>query len=75
MKPWCITALTVAHKKLPPISKADILKNFKNEKLIVSDSSVEVAPWLKSHGDAIYLLMTSGNFDGLDLNELGGELV
>ena len=66
---------TVSHKKLPPISKSDISENFKNEKMWVSNSSNEVVPWLKSHGSAIYLLMTSGNFDGLDLNTLGSELV
>lgn len=66
---------TVAHKKLPAISKADILENFANQNLVVSNESTEVAPWLKTRGNAIFLLMTSGNFDGLDLNALGKELV
>ncbi len=66
---------TVAHKKLPAIEKEDIVTNFANSKLVVSNDSAEVVTWLKSQGDAIFLLMTSGNFDGLDLNALGKELV
>lgn len=65
---------TVEHKKLPKISKADITKNFGNEQLTVSNESEEVVNWLKSHGEATFLIMTSGNFDGLNLNELGAEL-
>ena len=66
---------TVAHKKLPAISKADIHNNFANQSLVVTNESAEVTLWLKTQGNAIFLLMTSGNFDGLDLNALGKELV
>ncbi len=66
---------TVAHKKLPAISKEDISRNFANNKLAISNDSAEVVAWLKQKGNAIYLIMTSGNFNGLDLNQLGKELV
>lgn len=66
---------TVAHKKLPALTKADIQSKFGNNQLHVSNSSSEVVGWLKQQGDAVYLLMTSGNFDGQDLNALGQELL
>lgn len=66
----------VAHKKLPPLSIQEVMQHFDNKTLTVSNDAQEVANWLKTKkGKTVYLLMTSGNFDGIDLAELGNDLV
>lgn len=65
----------VAHKKLPSLSKEDVHRHFGNDKISVSNRSDEVEEWLKSKGDGVFLIMTSGNFDGIDLNSLANEIV
>ena len=65
----------VAHKKLPELSVTDVHKHFGNERIHVNTVSQDVAAWLNSQGHAVYLLMTSGNFDGIDLDQLANELV
>lgn len=72
---------TVAHKKLDPISQNDILTNFSDQKLEVSNDSLEVKSWLKNlaqqykNQPVVFLIMTSGNFDGINLNEFAQELI
>ncbi len=68
---------TIAHKKLAPISVAEVKKAFAREDLIVLNETSEVLNWL---GDFSWpghnlLLMTSGNFDGVDLDQLGKSLL
>jgi hypothetical protein len=49
--------------------------HFANDALTVSNASNEVLDWLKKvDGPAVFLLMTSGNFDGVDLEALGADL-
>jgi UDP-N-acetylmuramate: L-alanyl-gamma-D-glutamyl-meso-diaminopimelate ligase len=65
----------VAHKKLDPISKDDVLKGFGGAVNVVDETS-EVKKFLsaQSWGNKVLLLMSSGNFDGLNYEVLAQEL-
>ncbi len=67
---------TVEHKKLEPISKDDVFKAFGNPNLRVMTDALEMTNFLKSEytGAQNVLLMTSGNFDGIDLKAFAEEL-
>jgi UDP-N-acetylmuramate: L-alanyl-gamma-D-glutamyl-meso-diaminopimelate ligase len=66
----------LAHKKLPDLPVADVKNHFANENLVVSNDANEVTDWLKAiAGPAVFLIMTSGNFDGVKLEALAGELI
>jgi UDP-N-acetylmuramate: L-alanyl-gamma-D-glutamyl-meso-diaminopimelate ligase len=65
---------TVAHKKLPELTVAMVRQAFGDADLVVSTQSAEVVDWLKNQGPGVFLLMSSGNFDGLNLDALGAEL-
>lgn len=56
------------HKKLPNLSVKDIQNAFDNQNLKVANSSNEVREFIKKHNaeNSNYLLMSSGNFDGID---------
>jgi len=68
---------TIAHKKLKPISEQQVKDAFNHQNLKVFTKSAELIDYLehKSWNNAILLLMSSGNFDGIDLNKFGEELV
>lgn len=65
-------------KKLPPLDKSQVKEAFKNDKIQVFDDSGQLFNMVKSiaadcekQGQKYCLLMmSSGNFDGLDLKEL-----
>jgi len=59
-------------KKLPDISPDDIRRGFDREDLETSQSPEELLAQLqeKAHGSVNLLMMSSGNFDGLDLATL-----
>ncbi|HEY9124242.1 MAG TPA: hypothetical protein VIO15_07870, partial [Bacteroidales bacterium] len=68
---------TIEHKKLQPITKEDIISAFDNNLLNVFTQSNEVVSFLKSinwHNKNL-LLMTSGNFDGIILEDLAKEFL
>jgi UDP-N-acetylmuramate: L-alanyl-gamma-D-glutamyl-meso-diaminopimelate ligase len=65
---------TVAHKKLPELTVDMVREAFGDADLVVSTQSPEVVQWLKEQGTGVFLLMSSGNFDGLNLDALGAEL-
>jgi UDP-N-acetylmuramate: L-alanyl-gamma-D-glutamyl-meso-diaminopimelate ligase len=66
----------VAHKKLPALSAADVHRHFADERITVSTETGEVVHWLQSvEGPAVFLIMTSGNFDGQNLEVLAKGLV
>lgn len=58
----------VAHKKLPALSIDDVRQAFDDPRLVVANSSQEVRAWArkKLRSEGTLLIMTSGNFDGLD---------
>lgn len=67
---------TIAHKKLKEITKDQVHACFNRPDLQVFTSSKEVTDHLKSKSwnNSVLLMMSSGNFDGVDFNQLAGEL-
>jgi UDP-N-acetylmuramate: L-alanyl-gamma-D-glutamyl-meso-diaminopimelate ligase len=67
---------TLEHKKLPPIDPNMVKNCFESEKLIVfTDShllleSLKKIDWQKKN----LLIMTSGNFSGVNLQEFANEI-
>jgi UDP-N-acetylmuramate: L-alanyl-gamma-D-glutamyl-meso-diaminopimelate ligase len=67
---------TIEHKKLKPITVEQVKKSFGDTKLKVFTESKQVTDYLKAikwRGKNL-LMMTSGNFDGVDFVKLGEEL-
>lgn len=67
----------VEHKKLPPITDEMIYEAFDRSDLLVYHSSDLLKQKLleKIPGKSVFLLMSSGNFNGIDLNIFGEEIV
>lgn len=68
---------TIAHKKLTPITKSQVFNCFKRSDLRVFTSTDDLILDLKQKNweNTNLLLMSSGNFDGIDFNELAKELL
>lgn len=68
---------TIKHKKLANISVDDVFKAFSNDKLVVHTSSELLQKELKKidFNNANLLLMSSGNFDGINFNTLANDLL
>ncbi|HWY13371.1 MAG TPA: Mur ligase family protein [Bacteroidia bacterium] len=68
---------TIAHKKLKPINEEQVLKAFARKDLKVFTDSKAVTDYLKSKkwNDSVLLMMSSGNFDGIDFNKFAKEFV
>ena len=64
-------------KKLDPITRVDILKAFQNENLEVFDDSNELKAFLLQQNwkNTNLLMMSSGNYDGIDLQELADTIL
>lgn len=67
---------TIAHKKLAPITTDQVKEAFGRKDLIVMNESSDVVNYLRNqvYDKAVLLLMSSGNFDGIDLNSFAKEL-
>lgn len=67
----------VAHKKLPPLSKEVVSESFQRQDIQVFTDSKDVFEQLKASmdGNTVYLLMSSGNFDGEDLANWADALI
>lgn len=67
---------TIAHKKLKPISEEQVLKAFARNDLKVFTDSKAVTDHLKAKAwnNSVLLMMSSGNFDGVDFNQLATSL-
>lgn len=67
---------TIAHKKLKPITGAQVLQYFNRPDLKVFTDSKTLVDYLKgkSMKNNVLLMMSSGNFDGIDFKELSLEL-
>lgn len=65
------------HKRLPDISKLEVSDAFDQEGLLVMTESEELVGWLKKQDlkNSNLLIMTSGNFSGVDLKALAAELI
>ena len=65
----------VQHKKLAPISKELVLNGFGGNVKVMNETA-EVLEFIRSQemSNAVLLMMSSGNFDGIDYDELGEEI-
>lgn len=65
----------VHHKKLEPISVDQVLDGFGGN-VCVKDTTEEVLAFIRSQkwNNSVLLMMSSGNFDGIDYDQLGEEL-
>jgi len=64
-------------KRLPPITKEQVIEGFGNPSLEVFTDSAELNSRLLSidWNNSVLLLMSSGNYDGIDLARLAGQVV
>lgn len=68
---------TISHKGLEEISKEEVQSAFSPSVVKVYNNSDKLTHYLKQAdlSNAILLLMTSGNFDGVSLDDFGKELL
>lgn len=68
---------TIAHKKLEPISQDEVRQAFGRDDLLVYTSNADIESDLRSRdwADANLLLMSSGNFGGMNVDQFGIALV
>ncbi len=66
----------IAHKKLEPITVEEVKQAFGGNNLTVLTNSADVKNYLNAQKwtNTNLLMMTSGNFDGIDFIQLGDEL-
>ena len=69
----------VAHKKLPPLSVEQVKVAFNNNRIkVYNDSAAMHSDLVNQYAHTTnenFLLMSSGNFDGIDFNALADELI
>ncbi|MEP7265802.1 MAG: Mur ligase family protein [Bacteroidota bacterium] len=67
---------TIEHKKLKPISIEQVKKAFGRNDLVVFNDSSKLKEYLsnKKYHNNVLLIMTSGNFDGININAFAKEL-
>jgi UDP-N-acetylmuramate: L-alanyl-gamma-D-glutamyl-meso-diaminopimelate ligase len=70
----------IEHKKLKPISPQFVKACFNSDRVqVVTDTNLWLntltEKWTNIQGNKVLLLMTSGNFDGVNLDELGKSLL
>jgi UDP-N-acetylmuramate: L-alanyl-gamma-D-glutamyl-meso-diaminopimelate ligase len=68
---------TIAHKKLKEITPEQVHACFNRKDLKVFTKSLDVMDYLKAKkwSNSVLLMMSSGNFDGVDFNALAQELL
>ncbi|MCL4857146.1 MAG: peptidoglycan synthetase, partial [Flavobacteriales bacterium] len=68
---------TLEHKKLATITPDEVKQAFGSKNVTVYNNSEDLFSLLKSKNwdNSVLLLMSSGNFDGINLNEFGKGLV
>lgn len=65
------------HKKLPPLTQEMIFDAFENQNIEIFNDSQELTHRILSltDKDSVFLFMSSGNFSGVDLNNLANKIV
>jgi UDP-N-acetylmuramate: L-alanyl-gamma-D-glutamyl-meso-diaminopimelate ligase len=65
----------IAHKKLAPLTIEEVQENFGGNVKVVTNTS-EVLAFIdrETQKDSVLLMMSSGNFDGIDYEKLGQQL-
>ncbi len=68
---------TISHKKLKPITEEQVLDYFNRKDLKVFTDSKALQDYLKIKklNHHVLLMMSSGNFDGINFNKLSTELI
>ena len=68
---------TIEHKKLKPVSIEQVKKAFNKKDLIVFNESSKLKEYLseRNYQNNVLLIMTSGNFDGININSFAQELI
>jgi UDP-N-acetylmuramate: L-alanyl-gamma-D-glutamyl-meso-diaminopimelate ligase len=68
---------TIEHKKLKAISKEQVKQAFASHNITVFTNSTEMVTELKKMQwqNNVLLMMSSGNFDGIDFKKLTQELI
>jgi UDP-N-acetylmuramate: L-alanyl-gamma-D-glutamyl-meso-diaminopimelate ligase len=68
---------TLAHKKMPELSAADVKEAFNNKNLVVftDNESLQAHLLSKDWKNKNLLLMSSGNYNGLDYKEFSSKLL
>ncbi|MFH0893704.1 MAG: Mur ligase family protein [Bacteroidota bacterium] len=68
---------TIEHKKLLPVSVEQVKTAFdKNDILVLTDSQILRDTLLNmDNSNAVFLLMSSGNFDGIDFKTFSSQLI
>jgi UDP-N-acetylmuramate: L-alanyl-gamma-D-glutamyl-meso-diaminopimelate ligase len=68
---------TLEHKKLAPITPAEVKEAFGSDNVTIYNNSEELFKMLaaKDWKNSVLLLMSSGNFDGVNLDQFGRKLV
>jgi UDP-N-acetylmuramate: L-alanyl-gamma-D-glutamyl-meso-diaminopimelate ligase len=64
-------------KRLPPLDPDQVKQGFATPGLEVLTSALELTQWLKSqsYAKSNLLLMSSGNYDGLDIATFAKEII
>jgi UDP-N-acetylmuramate: L-alanyl-gamma-D-glutamyl-meso-diaminopimelate ligase len=64
-------------KRMPPLPKEEVIQGFEKDDLIVFTKRQELENWLRQHkyANTNLLLMSSGSYDGLDINLILSEKV
>ncbi|MDP6909446.1 MAG: Mur ligase family protein, partial [Flavobacteriales bacterium] len=67
---------TLEHKKLPPLTADDVRTAFAREDILVITESGELLEFLRSQTwkNKNLLMMSSGNFGGIDVQNLGAQI-
>lgn len=68
---------TIAHKQLPPVSVGQVVNAFNRKDLMVFTDSLEFKESLikSDFSNCLVLLMSSGNFGGISLEDLAEEIL
>lgn len=68
---------TISLKRLPGLSAQYVKESFDSENLTIFADSNEVVSWLEKQKEpkTVYLCMSSGNFDGINLFDISKRLV
>jgi UDP-N-acetylmuramate: L-alanyl-gamma-D-glutamyl-meso-diaminopimelate ligase len=68
---------TLAHKKMPELSEDDVKTAFNNKNLLVFTDNQRLQEFLlsKNWSNKNLLLMSSGNYNGLDLKQLSNNIL
>ncbi|MDD3878121.1 MAG: Mur ligase family protein [Bacteroidales bacterium] len=71
---------TLAHKKLPPLSIEKVKDFFGRDDLLVFNDSLKIKEFIKKKCDELderfnVLMMSSGNFDGIDFETFANEVL